>query len=100
MYILKQYDAQQDKIVIFDSKTRQFNTASFRAVAVQASQGLLKVYGLRTLANCDKTCIRLDAYKIGVCIQDAKLALVEWYVKNGMPRAQAEAKVGYKKEDA
>lgn len=95
MFILTNVDISSDLVQVYDTKDNTNDVVSLSAVAQQVLNKSIKIYGVGCLDSCKRRdIVPLVPYKIYICNNEAKEALVTFYMQHGFTREQAKARVG------
>lgn len=105
MFIMVQIDIRTNTISILDTSDNKCETINLVMLAYRFTQSNLKVRGIYKLSDLDSRnsniSIESDAFKlphygIAISLLDAKKALCDYYVQNGMKKEEARSLVGLK----
>lgn len=95
MFILTNVNIQSDLVQVYDTKDNSNDIVRLSIVAQQVLEKRIKIYGVGRLGTVKrKDIIPLEPYGIYICYNEAKEALVTFYMQHGFTREQAKARVG------
>ena len=95
MFILTNVDISSDLVQVYETTANNIDVVRLRAVAQQVLNKSIKIYGIGCLDSCKRRdIVPLVPYKIYICNNEAKEALVTFYMQHGFTREQAKARVG------
>lgn len=95
MFILTNVNISNDLVQVYDTKDNTNDVVSLSAVAQQVVNKTIKIYGIGLLESRKrKDVIPLEPYKIYICYNEVKEALVTFYMQHGYSREEARKRVG------